>query len=500
MVFKAKVGKISQEKTDAMVLGIYEDAERLEGVAKLVDDATEGMLSELLEAGDFEGELNDTALLYTRGVIPAKRLLIAGLGKKDEFDLEKLRQVSATVVRQLRDLGIKRYSVLFYEDKAKTDREKVAQALVEGTILGHYQFNEHKTEELDKIKMVDEVDLLCSDDTQKSKAQAGLDIGKIISEGTVLARDLSNHPANVATPSMLAETAKEIAKAENLKCKILSTQELEKQGFQALLGVAKGSYEDPKFITLEHNAEAKEYDTVVIAGKGITFDSGGISLKAGKGMEEMKYDMSGAAAVLGTMQVIGKLHLPLRVIGLIAATENMPGGDAQKPGDVIKSLSGKTIEVVNTDAEGRLVLADTLAYATKYEPSAIIDLATLTGAVITALGHFVCGMMGTSQELMDKLKIAGENSGERVWALPLWDEYDKAIESDVADVKNIGDGTAGTITGGAFLKKFVKDYPWAHLDIAGTAWMTKEQPYSPKGATGFGVRLLVEFLRNWTCG
>lgn len=496
MDLKAKVGQISQEKTDAMALGIYEEsAEGLENAAKLVDDATDGMLSELLETGDFEGELNDTALLYTRGVIPAKRLLLAGLGKKEEFDLEKMRQVSATVVRRLRDLGIKRYSVLFHN--VETNIEKVAQALAEGTILGHYQFNEHKTEDLDKIKTVDEVELLCSNDTQKLKAQAGLDIGKVIAEGTVLARNLSNHPANVATPSMLAEQAEEIAESVNLKCEILSTPELEEQGFQALLGVAKGSYEDPKFIILEHNADAEEYDTVVLAGKGITFDSGGISLKSGKDMEEMKHDMSGAAAVLGAMQVVGKLDLPLRVIGLIAATENMPGGEAQKPGDVIESLSGKTIEVVNTDAEGRLVLADALAYATKYEPSAIIDLATLTGAVVTALGHFTCGMMGTSQDLIDKLKVAGENTGERAWTLPLWDEYDDAIESDVADVKNIGDGTAGPIIGGAFLKKFVKDSPWVHLDIAGTAWLKKEQPYSPKGATGFGVRLLIEFLRNW---
>lgn len=496
MVLKAKIGQISQEKTDAIYLGIYEeDVENLKNTAKLVDDATDGMISELLETGDFRGELNDTALLYTRGVIPAVRLLLAGLGSKDEFELEKLRQVSATVVRRLRDLGIKRYSVLFHD--VKDEIEKMAQALAEGTILGHYQFAEHKTENLDKIKTVDRVELLCSDDTQRTKTQKGLDIGKIIAEGTVFARDLSNHPANVATPSMLAREAKKIAKAGNLKCEILSTPELEEGGFQAILAVAKGSYEDPKFIILEYNVDEEEYDTVVLAGKGVTFDSGGISIKSSKDMEEMKHDMSGAAAVLGAMQVISKLKPPLRVIGLIAATENMPGGEAQKPGDVIQSLSDKTIEVINTDAEGRLVLADALAYATRYKPSAIIDLATLTGAVVTALGHFTSGMMGTSQELMDKLKKAGEDSGERTWPLPLWDEYDDAIKSDVADVKNVGDGTAGSIIGGAFLKKFVEDYPWVHLDIAGTAWLKKEQPYSPKGGTGFGVRLLVEFLRNY---
>lgn len=496
MELKAKIGQISQEKIDVMVVGIYEEyAENLENSAKLLDDATDGLISELLESGDFEGEFNNTAILYTRNIIPAKRLMLAGLGSKEEFDREKLRRISAKVVRQIRELGIKRYSVLFYD--VETDTEKVAQAFAEGTVLGYYRFYEHKTENLDSIKEIDEVELLCSDEKQRSKIQDGLDIGKIIAKGTVLARDLGNHPANVATPSMLAKEARKIAKAKNIKCKVLSTPDLEEQGFQAILSVSKGSYEGPKFIVLEYNLDKEEYDTVVFAGKGITFDSGGISIKSSKGMEDMKYDMSGGAAVLGVIHVVSELDLPLRVIGLVAATENMPGGEAQKPGDIIQSLSGKTIEVVNTDAEGRLVLADALDYAKRYKPSAVIDIATLTGAVVTALGYLTCGMMGTSQQLMDKLKEAGEEMNERVWQLPLWDEYDDDIKSDVADVKNVGNGTAGSIIGGAFLKKFIEGYPWVHLDIAGTAWRKKEMPYSSKGATGFGVRLLVEFLRNW---
>jgi len=495
MELKAKTGKILDEKTDSIVVGIYEDIDNLDGSVKLIDDITEGMISDLLESGDFGGELNDTVILYTKKFLPTKRLMVVGLGKKDKFDLERLRQVSATVVRRLRDLGIKSFSILFYD--VESEVEKVAQTLAEGTLLGHYQFNEHKTECLDKINFIDEVEILCDNEEKRIQAQFGLDIGKIISEGTILARDLSNHPSNVATPSMLAEKAVEIAEELNMKYEVLSTLELEEQGFQALLGVARASYEDPKFIILEHNADKEEYDTIVLAGKGITFDSGGISIKSSKGMEEMKYDMSGAAAVLGTMQVVARLNLPFRVIGLLAATENMPGGEAQKPGDVIKSLSGKTIEVVNTDAEGRLVLADALDYATRYKPSAIIDLATLTSAVVTALGHFACGIMGTSQELLNKLKTAGETSGERTWELPLWEEYEDALKSDVADVKNVGDGTAGTIAGAAFLKKFVKDYPWVHIDIAGTAWTKKNRTYTPKGATGFGVRLLVEFLRKF---
>ena len=494
MNINVKVGDFRTEEVDAIAFGIFEENESPSGMLQTIDDAMGGEIRALLDLGDFKGEAKQTAVLYTKEAIAAPRLALVGLGKAEDFNLEAARQAAGTIARQLRDLGVKTFAIPLHSDPP----QDMIQAAVEGSILALYQFNQHKTQDLDKVKVLEEMTFLAEDGASQAVVDQGVVHGETIANGTILARNLSNQPPNHLTPTILADTAQEIANETGLKCEIFEPTQLKEHGFGALLGVAQGSVEEPRFIVLEHCPEGDEQETVVFVGKGITFDSGGLSIKSGSGMMEMKHDMSGAAAVLGAMQAVGHLKPNLHVVGLIAATENMPSGTAQRPGDVVTSYGGKTIEILNTDAEGRLVLADALGYAKKYAPKAVIDLATLTGAVVTALGHVACGMLGTDDELMDKIRTAAETTHERVWQLPLWDDYDEGIKSQVADVKNIGDGTAGTIAGAAFLKKFTEDYPWVHLDIAGTAWGVEGSSYIPKGASGYGVRLLVQFAQDWT--
>ncbi|MGK2905005.1 MAG: leucyl aminopeptidase, partial [Desulfuromonadales bacterium] len=330
----------------------------------------------------------------------------------------------------------------------------------------------------------------------KQACEAALERAQIICRAVMLARDLVNAPGNVKSPVHLAEQARAAAEASTLQCIILGLKELTEEGFGALLGVAQGSKREPQLIILEHRGGNKNDAPVALIGKGVTFDAGGISLKPPDKMDEMKMDMAGGAAVIGTMLAAALLRLPINLVGIVPAVENLPSGTAYRPGDILTSLSGQTIEVLNTDAEGRLILADALTYAKRYKPKLVIDLATLTGACIIALGHHATAVLGNDQKLVQLLLNAGEESGERLWQLPLWDVYDQQIKSDVADVKNTGGRPAGTITAAAFLKKFAKDFRWAHLDIAGTAWRDQDQPYIPKGGTGVGVRLLVAFLQK----
>ena len=488
------VGDFKSAAVDALVIGVFEGEESgRSGIVQMADEALDGALRRLIDLGDFEGKHKQTAILYTKDAITAPRLAVVGMGKSDEFDAENAREAAGEIACQLRDLGVKTIAIPTPSDAPP----EMIQAATEGSLLALYQFNQHKTEGLDDVKGLDAITFLVSDEDGISTLEAAVALGSAIARGTMLARDLSNQPGNKLTPTILAEKAQEVADGTGLTCEIFDLAKLKEKGFGTLIAVAQGSQEEPRFITLEYIPEGEKRETVVFVGKGITFDSGGISLKPGRGMEEMKHDMSGAAAVLGAMQVIGNIKPNLHVVGLIAASENMPSGTAIKPGDVVTSYSGKTVEIINTDAEGRLVLADALGYAGHYEPQAVIDLATLTGAVIVALGNFTAGMMGTDQDLMNRLQAAGEKTHERVWQLPLWDDYDEQIKSDTADAKNIGDGTAGTIAGAVFLKKFAEGYPWVHLDIAGTAWDMKGSSYVPKTASGFGVRLLVQLAQDW---
>ena len=497
MRIDVQVGGIVETASELIVLNLLQGVSRPSGATGAVDAALDGAISERVEAGDFVGKAEQTALLYTRGAIPAKRVLVVGLGPADELDLEVIRRSSAIAARSARKLGVTDYhTVVHGGGSSGLGVEGAAQAVVEGTILGSYAFDEHRTELEDREAALVSMTVVEYSADAISAVRAGASIGQIVGESACWARDLVNQPANYLTPMLLAEAAHEMANEVGLACRVLEESDMSGLGMGALLGVAQGSQEPAKFITLEHNAGRTDLDTYVVVGKGITFDSGGISIKPTEGMGRMKSDMSGAATALGVLRAAAALDLPLRVIGLAPATENLPGGRAYKPGDVLESMSSLTIEVISTDAEGRLILADALHYAKRYNPMGVVDLATLTGACVTALGHVACGLMGTEPDLLRKLEDASAATGERVWELPLHKEYAEQIESDVADVKNSGGRPAGAITGGMFLKRFATGYPWAHLDIAGTAWTDKTDGYLVKGGTGFGVRLLVQWLRQ----
>ena len=360
-----------------------------------------------------------------------------------------------------------------------------------------YRFLKYKTnEESDRKKDIRTITIVSEDVSAVGDAQKGINIGTIISDATVMVRDMVSSPSIDMTPAIIAAKARSIAKEYGLKFHVYERGHLQKLGMGAFLGVASGSAQPPKFIVIEYRRGGKK-PFIALVGKTITFDSGGISIKPAENMDKMKDDMSGGAAVLGTLRVAAALKLPLNIVGLLPATENMPSGSAYKPGDILRTLSGKTIEIINTDAEGRLVLSDALSYACKYEPAVIVDVATLTGACTIALGHEAIGMLGSDDNLKRKIRDAGEKTGERVWELPLWEEYFDQIKSDIADMKNAGGRAAGVITAAALLSKFVEKYPWVHLDIASTAWTEKDRPYTPKGATGVGVRLLTQFLRDY---
>ncbi|MFQ5822522.1 MAG: leucyl aminopeptidase [bacterium] len=494
MEIKYKKTVLENEKCNALVLGIQKDESELviSGNARL-----KKVCDNFLTTKDFRGKLNETTLLYTQESLAARRILFVGLGEVEQYTLERLRQAVGTAAKTLMQLGLKQFALAiesFLPEKSKTD--EATQAATEGVVLAIYQYTKFKEVQPEDEISVEEVTYIFESPNIIKGVQEGIHRGKIVAEAVNFTRDLQNHPGNWVTPTRLAEIAQDMAQAVSLKCQILDKPDMEKLGMGALLGVAKGSQEPPKFIILEHNSAKPELETMVFVGKGITFDSGGISIKPSDKMDEMKFDMSGGAAIIGAMKAIAQLDIPLHVVGLIPATENLPSGTSMKPGDILQASSGTTIEIVNTDAEGRLILADALVYAKQYHPQAVVDLATLTGACVVALGHYATGLLGKDTKLLNRLKQAGEKTGERLWELPLWDEYSEDIKSDYADVKNSAGRWGGAITAATFLAKFVEGYSWAHLDIAGTAWTDKDKPYIPKGGTGVGVRLIVQFLRD----
>jgi leucyl aminopeptidase len=437
--------------------------------------------------GDFAGKPGETALLYGQQG-RALRLLLVGLGERDDATTERLRRAAATVARRARSLKL-REAALSLPGLPNADAREAARAAAEGASLGLYRFTKHKSamdgDELETFWLV-------ADEGASAEAQAGAEIGEKVAAGSALARDLANEPSNVATPEYLAEKARSIAEKYGMGLEVLDRAGIEEQGLTGLATVGRSATNEPRFIVLEHR-KGGESAPVVIVGKAVTFDSGGISIKQTAGMEDMKFDMSGGAAVLGTMEAVGALDLALNVVALVPATENLPGGDAFKPGDVLEMHSGKTVEIITTDAEGRLILADALSYARRYEAAAVIDCATLTGACVVALGSHASGLMGNDEDLIAEVEAAGERTGERAWPLPLFDEYTQQIKGDTADIKNSGGRGGGALTAGAFLKEFA-DFPWAHLDIAGTAYGKKGNAYTTKGATGVPTRMLVEFL------
>lgn len=492
-------GKLIELEDHAICFGIFQDQKQLKGELKELDTTLSGSVADLLETQDFTGKFGQISLIYPKGKIKSERVILVGLGQKGKFDLDKIRQASGIVSKKARELRIKSFSSEVYGGpQRKFTMQDSSQAVVEGTLLAAYQLTDYRTEKREDLFEVEEFSLVHGDRANIPKIQRGAKSGEIFSWGTNLARDLINHPANVVTPTKLAQTAVNLSKEHKFRCEVLSSAEIRKLKMGAFLAVAQGSNQPPKFIIMEHTPRMKRGGTVVLVGKGITFDSGGISIKPSEKMEEMKADMSGAAAVLATVASAARMNLPVHLVGLIPATENLPSGTAQRPGDILTSYSGKTIEVISTDAEGRLILADALSYADKFKPEAILDIATLTGACVIALGHAGAGMMGNDQNLKRRVIRASEKTGEKLWELPLWEEYEEQIKSDLADVKNTGGRPAGTITAALLLKKFVGDYPWVHLDIAGMDQEDKDKPYQPKGAVGFGVRLFLQFLKDWS--
>jgi len=495
MKIRVEKGKAEKFPCEILLLFVFESPQRLEGSLQDVDSEWKGFISTLMKQEDFKGELFECRLLYTHGMFPAKRVLLTGLGKREEFDIEKWRGASAKAGQFIRDSGIKQFVFPIRKFDAFSE-EALAESFVTGLLLGVYQFNEYKTIERNKIKEIDEGIILGETDLEVELIDGGLRTGRIISEAVCLARNLINGPSNKVTPTVLADRAQQIAKDHVMECKVLEVTEAESVGMGAFAAVARGSQEPAKFITLEYN-KGKELETIALVGKGITFDSGGISLKPSEKMERMKDDMSGAAAVLAIIQAASELQLPFHLVGIIPATENLPDGKAYKPGDILKTLSGQTVEVISTDAEGRLILSDALTYSLRYQPRAVIDLATLTGAIVIALGDYVMGLFGNDESLLKRVEEASGKTGEKAWRMPLWDEYFENLKSDVADFRNVGTRSGGAIIGAIFLSKFVGKTPWVHLDIAGPASIEKERPYIPRGGTGAGIRLVLQLLRDW---
>ncbi|MBS3151793.1 leucyl aminopeptidase [Candidatus Woesearchaeota archaeon] len=474
-------------KTEALVVGFYESFGNSD--IDKYDVISDGLVNEVIKSKEFTGKFGKVLMLRLKGKL--KRLVLVGLGKREEFGLDKAREISGKAAVYVRDQGIGEFSIVLFEDINPYD---AAYCVVEGVKLSLYQFNDFKTQGLDDIKKVDQFTLVANGNNFVEIDNA-IRKALVITDAVYYVRDLQNKPSNVVTPSYLAEEAKRIAARFKFKCTVLETKDMKKLGMGGMLAVSRGSDHLPKFIIFEYNG-GKE--TFCFVGKGITFDSGGISLKPSQDMDDMKFDMSGGAVIFGLMIAVSQLKLPYRVVGLVPATENLPGGNAYKPGDIIKFHNGKTAEIINTDAEGRLVLGDALAYSKRFNPNAVIDFATLTGACVVSLGNLYAGLFSNSDEFSSKLVKAGENSGELIWRMPLHDKYKEHVKSNVADIKNSGSRDAGAITAAVFLKEFVECKKWAHIDIAGTAYTKNNKDVlSPYGGTGFGVRLIMKLLEDW---
>jgi leucyl aminopeptidase len=484
-------GSLSSITADAVVVGVYADDKKLREPAAGVDQATGGALRAVLEAEKFQGKVGHVTHLYTNGTLPSRRVVVVGLGKRAETSAETVRRASSAGLRRARDLGARSVAIEVLGDRLPARQR--AQALVEGAILGTYTFDRYKREKAEKV--VDTLRVAEPDGRHRREAAEGARRGQVFAEATWFARDLINAPANDVHPTHLAQVAGEVARAGGLALEVLDRAECKKLGMGAFLGVAGGSEQPPKFIHLTWTPAGRSRKRVAIVGKGITFDSGGLDLKTPEGMLRMKDDMSGAAAVLGIMRALPALKPAVEVHGLIAAAENMPSGAALRPGDIVRAMNGTTIEIGNTDAEGRLTLADAICFAIqKVDADEIVDMATLTGACVIALGPLCSGLFANNDGLADRLLAAADHAGERVWRLPLIDEYREHLKSDVADLNNVGPRGGGAITAGLFLKEFAGDRPWAHLDIAGPAFLEKDTSLSPKGGTGYAVRTMLAYL------
>jgi leucyl aminopeptidase len=488
--FSIKGGSPEKHRSACVVVGVFEPR-RLTGPAQSIDEASGGYLAEILSRGDLEGRLGTTLLLHKVPHIAAERVLLVGLGKEREFRDKQYLDAVRAAIRALNETGAADAALHLTELplKKRHSKWKIAQATL-AALDSMYRFDRLKSKQEGPKRSLRKLVFTVAHRSDTTAGEEGLQRGLAVGHGMTLARDLGNLPANLCTPTYLAEQAQDLAKAYDFECHVLEQTEMAELGMGALLSVTRGSVQPPKLIVLHHRGGDARARPVALVGKGITFDTGGISLKPAPEMDEMKFDMCGAASVLGTFKAIGEMHLPMNVVGIIPTCENMPGGTATKPGDVVTSLSGQTIEILNTDAEGRLILCDALTYAGRFEPDTVVDIATLTGACVIALGHVAHGLFANDESLARELLAAGQDSHDRAWQMPLWDDYQEQLKTNFADMANIGGRPAGSVTAACFLSRFTKKYCWAHLDIAGTAWKSGKE----KGATGRPVPLLTEFL------
>ena len=498
MDVKVSVGDITKWSGGAIVVNIFQGVKELGGATGAVDRALDGTISGLIEDGEISGRSGEMTLIHTLGKMSPSRVLVAGLGKQTDFTADTVRSVAAISVRRLRRSAVQRVATIAHgADIAGLDAETVGRAMAEGSALGLYRFDKYKSSR-DDSRQLDELTIVEHDASKMEDLGQGVQEGSVLSEATLLCRDMVNEPANHMTPTHMAEIALDVARSGGLEIEVFERSTIADMGMGAFLGVAQGSREPPKLIVLRYKGDpSDESNAVGLLGKGITFDTGGISIKPAANMGEMKTDMAGGASVISAMQAISQLRPRINVTTIVPATENMPGGGAQRPGDIVKAMNGKTIEIDNTDAEGRLVLADVLHYvATEVEPKAMYDMATLTGAVIHALGHLASAVLGNSEKELEKVQAAGERVGERCWPLPLWEEHKELAKGKYADLKNIyaGGQGAGTTAGAAFLSFFVGDVPWVHLDIAGTAWNGPKKSYMSAGGRGVGTRIMLELV------
>lgn len=489
MEFSINSGDLSQLKTDCIVAGVFESG-KLSSAAAGLDKATKGAISAAVEGGDMTGKAGSTLLLQKLAGVAAKRVLLVGCGAEKDYGNKVFTHAMTSAFKALRTSAATDVTVPLETRFAASDLEWKAEQAAILAMEGAYRFNRLKSKS-DNKNVGKALTLHLDGKANEKGLKAALKRGEAIGEGMTLTKDLGNLPPNIATPAYLASTAKDLAKKYGFKCTILEKKDMEKLGMNTLLSVSKGSYLPPKFIVLEHKGGKKDAAPVVLVGKGITFDTGGISLKPGAEMDEMKYDMQGAGSMIGVMKTVGMLKLPLNVVMLVPTCENMPGGNATRPGDIVKSMNGITVEILNTDAEGRLILCDALTYAERFKPAAVVDAATLTGAMVIALGYVTTGVFANDDKLAQELVACGKHANDAAWQLPMGQEYDDGLKSNFADLPNISGGRAGgSITAACFLGRFTKSYKWAHLDIAGTAWKSG----ADKGATGRPVPLLANFL------
>jgi leucyl aminopeptidase len=486
---------LTEVDAQALAIAVFKDEKADSGLLKTLNAAIGGSIAEAINSEEFVGKENETAYFHVNGgKVKFKRLLLVGCGERDSYKPAQVTQMAGSATRFLRAKSVQGIAIA---PRSEDDAERVAQTVVVGAVMGLFEPDKYRTKDKEKreIKSITVV----IEDADKKAVQRGADRGLIIGESINFTRDMANEPGAYMTPTIMADRAKKVAKEFGLSINVIDQKQMEKLGMGSLLGVARGSDEPPKLIIMKYQPSrfrGKKDGLLALVGKGVTFDSGGISLKPGENMELMKYDMTGAATVIGTMRAIAQLKPSIPVLGVAPCTENLPSGKATKPGDVLRAMTGKTIEVINTDAEGRLILADAIAYAKKLGATRIIDMATLTGAVSIALGDVNTAILGTDQELIDEVIASGVEVGEKFWQLPLDKEYTNQIKSDIADIKNVGGKKAGTITAAAFLKEFSEETPWAHLDIAGTAWGDPATPFRSKGPTGVAVRTLIEFIER----